>query len=128
MILICRNQPEIMKLLLSRNAQINAINQGKCSALHIAVNKQQSTCVKLLLRYGCDVNLQDSYGDTALHDAIGKDALDIVDALCANEQINFSLCNMRGFNVLHQDQYHSSISRKGNAQLVFTFFQFFLIN
>lgn len=108
-----------MKLLLSRNAQINAINQGKCSALHIAVNKQQSTCVKLLLRYGCDVNLQDSYGDTALHDAIGKDALDIVDALCANEQINFSLCNMRGFNVLH----HAAL--KGNAQLVFTFFLIF---
>lgn len=104
------NQPEVMELLLSRGATINAVNNGRCSALHVAVNKQHAQCVKMLLRYHCDVNLQDSYGDTALHDAIGKDALDIIDALCACERVDFKLRNKRGFNVLH----HAAL--KGNAQ------------
>ncbi|XP_076233419.1 E3 ubiquitin-protein ligase mind bomb 2 isoform X1 [Calliopsis andreniformis] len=108
------NQPEIMELLLSRGASINAVNNGKCSALHVAVNKKHAQCVKILLRHNCDVNLQDSYGDTALHDAIGKDAigkdaLDIIDALCSCERVDFTLRNKRGFNVLH----HAAL--KGNA-------------
>lgn len=98
-----------MELLLSRGAAINAVNNGKCSALHVAVNKQHAQCVKVLLRHHCDVNLQDSYGDTALHDAIGKDALDIIDALCSCERVDFTLRNKRGFNVLH----HAAL--KGNA-------------
>lgn len=104
-----RDQPEIMELLLARGAPINAVNNGKCSALHVAVNKQQAQCVHTLLRHGCDVNLQDSYGDTALHDAIGKDVLDITDALCSCERLTFTLRNKRGFNVLH----HAAL--KGNA-------------
>lgn len=107
-ILFNSDQPEIMELLLGRGALINAVNNGKCSALHVAVNKQ-AQCVHTLLRHGCDVNLQDSYGDTALHDAIGKDVLDITDALCACERLNFTLRNKRGFNVLH----HAAL--KGNA-------------
>ncbi|XP_076300738.1 E3 ubiquitin-protein ligase mind bomb 2 isoform X1 [Lasioglossum baleicum] len=108
------NQPEIMELLLSRGAPINAVNNGKCSALHVAVNKKHAQCVKVLLRHHCDVNLQDSYGDTALHDAvgkdaIGKDALDIIDALCSCETVDFTLKNKRGFNVVH----HAAL--KGNA-------------
>ena len=105
-----RNQPEVMELLLSRGAPIDAVNNGRCSALHVAVNKQHAGCVRVLLRHACDVNLQDSYGDTALHDAIGKDALDIIDALCACDSVNFTLRNKRGFNVLH----HAAL--KGNAQ------------
>ncbi|XP_031846434.1 E3 ubiquitin-protein ligase mind bomb 2 isoform X2 [Nomia melanderi] len=108
------NQPEIMELLLLRGAPINAVNFGKCSSLHVAVNKKHAQCVKVLLRHNCDVNLQDSYGDTALHDAIGKDAigkdaLDIIDALCSCDRVDFTLENKRGFNVLH----HAAL--KGNA-------------
>lgn len=102
-----------MDLLLSRGASINAVNNGRCSALHVAVNKQHVQCVRVLLRYHCDVNLQDSYGDTALHDAIGKDALDVIDALCACERVDFTLRNKRGFNILH----HAAL--KGNAQYVY---------
>lgn len=106
-----------MELLLSRGAPINAVNFGKCSSLHVAVNKKHAQCVKVLLRHHCDVNLQDSYGDTALHDAIGKDAigkdaLDIIDALCSCDRVDFTLENKRGFNVLH----HAAL--KGNAQYV----------
>lgn len=106
------NQPKIMELLLAQGAAINAVNNGRCSALHVAVNKQHVQCVRVLLHYHCDVNLQDSYGDTALHDAIGKDALDVIDALCAWDRVDFTLRNKRGFNVLH----HAAL--KGNAQYV----------
>ncbi|XP_015433480.1 PREDICTED: E3 ubiquitin-protein ligase MIB2 [Dufourea novaeangliae] len=61
------NQPEIMELLLSRGAPINAVNNGKCNAL------------------------------------------DIIDALCTCDRVDFTLKNKRGFNVLH----HAAL--KGNA-------------
>lgn len=52
------NQPEIMELLLRKGASINVVNEGRCSALHVAVNKQHAACVKVLLKYSCDVNVQ----------------------------------------------------------------------
>lgn len=53
-----RNQPEIMEVLLRKGANIDVVNKGRCSALHVAVNKQHPSCVKLLLKYNCDVNVQ----------------------------------------------------------------------
>lgn len=60
-----------MDILLQNGANINAVNKGGCSTLHVAVNKQHLDCVKVLLDHNCDVNIQDTYGDTAQHDAIG---------------------------------------------------------
>ncbi|XP_046396249.1 E3 ubiquitin-protein ligase MIB2 [Ischnura elegans] len=102
------NQPEIMELLLSRGANVDAINKGQCTALHVAVNKQYLECVCLLLKYKCNVNVQDSYGDTALHDAISKESLEIIRLLCRVPGVDFTLKNVRGFNVLH----HAAL--KGN--------------
>lgn len=53
-----RNQPEIMELLLRKGASINVVNKARCSALHVAVNKQHAACVKVLVKYNCDVNVQ----------------------------------------------------------------------
>jgi len=56
---VTRNQPEVMSLLLSSGAQVNALNKSACSTLHVAVNKQHAGCVVLLLNHPtCDVNLQ----------------------------------------------------------------------
>ena len=55
---MCRNQPEVLQLLLSKGAKINALNNGGCSTLHVAVNKQHVACVRALLNHGCDVNIQ----------------------------------------------------------------------
>ncbi|XP_055949840.1 E3 ubiquitin-protein ligase MIB2-like [Argiope bruennichi] len=102
------NQPVIMDLLLKKGSDINAVNKARCSPLHVAVNKQHFDCVKVLLKHRCDVNIQDSYGDTALHDAISKENLDILNALINIPEIDFTLRNKRGFNVLH----HAAL--KGN--------------
>jgi len=47
-----------MELLLSRGARINALNNGECSTLHVAVNKQHLECVRVLLTHRADVNIQ----------------------------------------------------------------------
>ncbi|OAD58844.1 E3 ubiquitin-protein ligase MIB2 [Eufriesea mexicana] len=112
-----QGQRDLCTLLLHAGASLQAVDEdgdtplhyAAFGALHVAVNKQHAQCVKVLLNHQCDVNLQDSYGDTALHDAIGKDALDIIDALCSWPKVDFTLRNKRGFNVLH----HAAL--KGNA-------------
>lgn len=47
-----------MELLLQKKADINALNNGECSTLHVAVNKQHLECVKVLLTYRASVNIQ----------------------------------------------------------------------
>ncbi|XP_012543706.1 E3 ubiquitin-protein ligase MIB2 [Monomorium pharaonis] len=94
------NQSKKMNILLSQGASINVVNSYKQSALHVAVNKQHVQCVKVLLHYRCDVNLQDSQGNTALHIAISMDALDMINALCSCERIDFMLRNNEGLNIL----------------------------
>lgn len=103
------NQPEVLRLLLSKGAKIDALNNGGCSTLHVAVNKQHVDCVRVLLNHGCNVNIQDAYGDTALHDAIGKENREIIDKLVSYPDIDFTIRNKRGFNVLH----HAAL--KGNV-------------
>ncbi|XP_045031822.1 E3 ubiquitin-protein ligase MIB2-like [Daphnia magna] len=97
-----------MELLIKKGAVIDSTNRGRCTPLHVAVNKQFPACVQMLLKYGWDVNVQDSYGDTALHDAIGKENADIIEALASASAVDFTLRNTRGFNVLH----HAAL--KGN--------------
>lgn len=104
------NQPAVIETLLRAGADINALNRAKCTALHVAVNKQHSDCVRVLLKFRSvlNVNIQDTFGDTALHDAIGKENLEIIDLLINVPEVDFSLKNKRGFNVLH----HAAL--KGN--------------
>lgn len=104
------NQPAIMEILLKAGANINAVNRAKCTALHVAVNKQHTNCIRVLLKFRSilNINIQDTFGDTALHDAIGKDSVEIIDLLISVPEIDFSLKNKRGFNVLH----HAAL--KGN--------------
>ncbi|XP_067951566.1 E3 ubiquitin-protein ligase MIB2-like [Watersipora subatra] len=103
------NQPDMLKLLLERGSNVNAVNEGGCSTLHVAVNNQHLNCVKVLIEHDCDVNIQDTYGDTPLHDAIGKESTEIVRMLMDRADIDFSLKNKRGFNALH----HAAL--KGNC-------------
>lgn len=54
----CRNQAEIARLLLSKGASVNLLNNSMCTALHIAVNKGFTDVVKVLTEHSADVNLQ----------------------------------------------------------------------
>ncbi|CAG0880694.1 unnamed protein product [Cyprideis torosa] len=102
------NQPTVMEYLVLKGSDKDAVNSSRCTPLHVSVNKQHDECVNVLLRAACNVNMQDAYGDTALHDAIGKDNMEIVAELIAVPEVDFTLRNKRGFNVLH----HAAL--KGN--------------
>lgn len=52
------NQAEIARLLLSKGANVNILNNSMCTALHIAVNKGFTDLVRLLTEHSADVNLQ----------------------------------------------------------------------
>ena len=53
-----RNQCQVMELLLKKGAAIDALNNGECSTLHVAVNKQHLDCVRVLLQHKANVNIQ----------------------------------------------------------------------
>ncbi|TRY64656.1 hypothetical protein DNTS_034849 [Danionella cerebrum] len=89
-------EAEVARLLLSKGACVNQINNSMCTALHIAVNKGFTDVVRVLIEHSADVNLQDSYGDTPLHDAIAKDFRSIIELL--------TLADVKkedGFSALH---------------------------
>lgn len=52
------NQAEIARLLLSKGANVNLLNNSLCTALHIAVNKGFTDMVRVLTEHSADVNLQ----------------------------------------------------------------------
>lgn len=52
------NQAEIARLLLSKGANVNLLNNSMCTALHIAVNKGFADLVRMLTEHSADVNLQ----------------------------------------------------------------------
>lgn len=52
------NQAEIARLLLSKGANVNVLNNSMCTALHIAVNKGFTDVVRVLTEHSADVNLQ----------------------------------------------------------------------
>uniref|UniRef100_A0AAZ3SGK5 E3 ubiquitin-protein ligase MIB2 n=1 Tax=Oncorhynchus tshawytscha TaxID=74940 RepID=A0AAZ3SGK5_ONCTS len=99
---------EIARLLLSKGANVNLLNNSMCTALHIAVNKGFTDVVRVLSEHLADINVQDSYGDTPLHDAIAKDFRNIIEILAVVPNIDFTQQNNRGFNLLH----HAAL--KGN--------------
>ncbi len=48
----------VMEQLIKKGAVIDSTNRGRCTPLHVAVNKQFFACVQVLLKYGCNVNVQ----------------------------------------------------------------------
>ncbi|XP_011869057.1 PREDICTED: E3 ubiquitin-protein ligase MIB2-like isoform X1 [Vollenhovia emeryi] len=103
------NQMEIIQHLLAYGAAINAVNDSKCSALHVAVNKRAENGVGMLLFHACHVNLQNAHGNTALHEAIERNKLEIITMLTDQLTVDLTLRNDLGCNVLHL------AALKGNA-------------
>ncbi len=91
-----------MKYLLSRGADVNAVNLRQCTALHMAAVTRNPDAVALLLRQpNINVNMTDSYKDTPLHEAISKEEPEILNLICTFPATDFSVYNRKGFNCLH---------------------------
>ncbi|XP_073173122.1 E3 ubiquitin-protein ligase MIB2 isoform X5 [Lepidochelys kempii] len=102
------NQAEVVHVLVSQGANANLLNNAKCTAFYVAVNKGFTEIVRILCEHNCDVNLPDSFDDTPLHYAITADLKNIIEILTEVPNIDFTIQNRQGFNLLH----HAAL--KGN--------------
>lgn len=75
---------EIVKLLISNGADINAQNKKGQSAINIAFNWRHIKIVILLLNLGANANLRTEQGDTILINAIHRNEPNVVELLLNN--------------------------------------------
>uniref|UniRef100_A0A2C9L8E2 Uncharacterized protein n=1 Tax=Biomphalaria glabrata TaxID=6526 RepID=A0A2C9L8E2_BIOGL len=75
-------QLNIVKLLLERNANVNAMGNDGDTAIHAAVKKENLEVLKLLTERHCDLNVLNAHRLTALMIAVEKGYLDIAGFLC----------------------------------------------
>lgn len=75
------NQIEVIRLLISAGADVNAKSNEGWTALIIAANSGCIEAIKLLLEAGADANAKDCWGDTALSRALEAGYMDIVQLL-----------------------------------------------
>ncbi|ETN01139.1 hypothetical protein PPTG_17563 [Phytophthora nicotianae INRA-310] len=62
-----QNHDEILKFLLQKGAEVNAIDQiNGWTALHVAIVREAVSCVSILLSSGADPRIRDNYGDTVV--------------------------------------------------------------
>ncbi|CAH0549306.1 unnamed protein product [Brassicogethes aeneus] len=77
---------EIAKVLLSKDADIDAQDINGYSPLMFAVNKNHTETAKFLINHGADVNLRSSkYNSTALHDAAATENVEIAKVLLSKD-------------------------------------------
>lgn len=69
MVAASRDNPEIVKLLVESNADLNFQNDGRATAIMFAIQGSLETA-KILVQSNADLNIKDSFGGTALAMAI----------------------------------------------------------
>lgn len=83
------DQIPCIRLLIERNANVDAVAEGECVPLHMAAAQGSVEAVQLLLDAGTDVDTPDDAGATALHYAALPGRLEVVEALlAAGAQVN----------------------------------------
>jgi ankyrin repeat protein len=75
---------EIVKYILSQDADVNIKNGGGETALQIAIYTNNEELIKYLVSNGADVNAKGVYDETPLHDAIKKGKIEIVKYLVSH--------------------------------------------
>ncbi|XP_077535283.1 E3 ubiquitin-protein ligase MIB2-like isoform X2 [Haemaphysalis longicornis] len=104
------NKPEILSLLISLKADVNAQNKRKRTALHIAADKNFINCIRVLTESAplLDVNIQDEGGCTAIQEAVVKKREAAIEMLVNVCGANFTIKNNDDFNVLHTAAFQGS--------------------
>ena len=92
--------PEVVKFLIKKGANINAVNEQEQTPLHIAVTGRCIECVRTLIASGADINKQDIYGKTPLHYAIKRERKEIMNYLLA-QNIDVNIKDNTGKTATH---------------------------
>lgn len=101
----------VVRILLTRNVDINAIDMNGNTALHTAALNSQLSVVKLLLEKNPNLNIQNKVGNTALHLAVISGNIDIVGELVL-KGANTRIRNNDG-------KYPRDIARANNSAAIF---------
>lgn len=99
----------MVRLLLDKGANVEAVDQHKKTPLHHAVIEGFEEMVKLLLGKGAKVKVKDYRGSTPLQVAIAKGANPIISMLLDNGA-DIEARNEGGMTALHQAVSYGSIS------------------
>uniref|UniRef100_A0A286XCD4 Uncharacterized protein n=1 Tax=Cavia porcellus TaxID=10141 RepID=A0A286XCD4_CAVPO len=71
----------IVKALLGKGAQVNAVNQNGCTPFHYAASKNRHEIAVMLLENGANPDAKDHYEATAMHQAAAKGNLKMIHIL-----------------------------------------------
>lgn len=101
----------VVRILLTRNVDINAVDMNGNTALHTAALNSQLSVVKLLLEKNPNLDIQNKVGNTALHLAVISGNIDIVGELVLKG------ANTRIRN--NDEKYPKDIARANNSAAIF---------
>lgn len=101
----------VVRILLTRNVDINAVDMNGNTALHTAALNSQLSVVKLLLEKNPNLDIQNKVGNTALHLAVISGNIDIVGELVL-KGANTRIRNNDG-------KYPRDIARANNSASIF---------
>jgi len=68
---------EVVKLLLSKDADVNALNEYKATPLHLATKLATVEIAKVLLENGANVNARDEHQRTPLYMAVEANKMEV---------------------------------------------------
>lgn len=101
----------VVRILLTRNVDINAVDINGNTALHTASLNSQLSVIKLLLEKNPNLDIQNKVGNTALHLAVISGNIDIVGELVL-KGANTRIRNNDG-------KYPKDIARANNSAAIF---------
>ncbi|MEN6290766.1 MAG: ankyrin repeat domain-containing protein, partial [Methanobacterium sp.] len=82
------DQPEISKILLKNNMDINEKNTYGDTPLHVALTYRMYDMAKLLVDCGADINARNNYGSTPLHYAVKYGQVATITKLVSESSLN----------------------------------------
>jgi len=103
----------IVKLLVSKGANLNLINKSGLTPLMWAIEKGHTAIAKFLLSSGADITISDTQGFTALHKAVLNGNTEVLSAIISASknvsEFKINAFSGQGLTALHQAAYHGNI-------------------